>query len=441
MDAVPRALGQAWTDDTPWDVLTALTALDSRMAGHAGDRRAAEHVVDALGEAGVRDVTTEPFPLPVWTRGDCALRVTAPDERAFNAIALPYAPAGTATGRLVSAGYGAPAGFDGVDVEGAVVVASTGSPPGGDRVHRMEKYGRAVAGGAAGFVFHNQRDGQLPQTGALRGGRVGERPAASVSGEVGSWLEAYAERGGAAELTVDAHTEPGTGVNTHGVLGPDTPTEVVVIAHHDAHDIGEGALDNGCGVATLVAAARVLAAMESVLETRVRLGTVSGEEVGLVGASALADGLDTDAVRAVVNLDGAGRYRTLRAFLHATPAFADVLAAVEDATGHPIDVVDTLHPYSDHWPFLRAGVPAVQLHSVTPERGRGWGHTQADTRDKVDARTLREHGMLAALLVRELAREDTTIPRASQATLRQRLVDAGMRSGMVAADVWPAAWD
>lgn len=49
--------------------------------------------------------------------------------------------------------------------------------------------------------------------------------------------------------------------------------------------------------------------------------------------------------------------------------------------------------------------------------------------------------MLAALLVRELAREDTTIPRASQATLRQRLVDAGMRSGMVAADVWPAAWD
>ncbi|WP_235262753.1 M28 family metallopeptidase [Halobacterium salinarum] len=172
-----------------------------------------------------------------------------------------------------------------------------------------------------------------------------------------------------------------------------------------------------------------------------RLGTVSGEEVGLVGASALADSLDTDAVRAVVNLDGAGRYRTLRAFLHATPAFADVLAAVEDATGHPIDVVDTLHPYSDHWPFLRAGVPAVQLHSVTPERGRGWGHTQADTRDKVDARTLREHGMLAALLVRELAREDTTIPRASQATLRQRLVDAGMRSGMVAADVWPAAWD
>nr|WJK63607.1 hypothetical protein QSJ49_10420 [Halobacterium salinarum] len=72
MDAVPRALGQAWTDDTPWDVLTALTALDSRMAGHAGDRRAAEHVVDALGEAGVRDVTTEPFPPPGVDAGGTA---------------------------------------------------------------------------------------------------------------------------------------------------------------------------------------------------------------------------------------------------------------------------------------------------------------------------------------------------------------------------------
>jgi len=263
--------------------------------------------------------------------------------------------------------------------------------------------------------------------------------AVGVSTETGDWLQEYADRGGEVALSVDARTEPGEGTNARGVLGPDTDEEVVVLAHHDAHDIAEGALDNGCGVATLVAAARVLD--DLALDATVRLATVGAEEVGLQGASALADDLDPESIRAVVNLDGAGRYRTLRAFLHGTDAFADVLDAVGDDTGHPVEVRKTVHPYSDHWPFLRAGVPVLQLHSVTPERGRGWGHTHADTRDKADSRNLREHGMLAALVVRELAREDAGFPRPDEDVLRDRLDDDGMRPGMEAAGVWPPDWE
>ena len=434
-----RALGRAWTDDAPWAVLTALTELDHRLAGHEGERRAAELTAEALREAGARDVRTTTFDLPVWTRGDCSLRVTAPTDREFEAVALPYSPAGDAAGRLVDVGYATEDEFAGVDVAGAVVLASTDSPPGGRLVHRMEKYGRAVDGGAAGFVFYNHKDGQLPPTGSLRFGREGEIPAVGVSTEAGDWLREYADRDGELQLSVDAETEPGEGTNTQGVIGPDTNEEVVVVAHHDAHDIAEGALDNGCGVATLVAAARVLADLD--LDTKVRLATVGAEEVGLQGASALADDLDPESVRAVVNLDGAGRYRTLRAFLHGTDDFEAVLDRVSDDTGHPVEVRDTVHPYSDHWPFLRAGVPALQLHSVTPERGRGWGHTHADTRDKADSRNLREHGMLAALLVRELAREDTSVRRPDEDALRDRLADDGMRPGMEAAGVWPEDWD
>jgi Zn-dependent M28 family amino/carboxypeptidase len=434
-----RALGRAWTDETPWAVLTALTELDHRLAGHEGERRAAEITADALREAGARNVEAQHFDLPVWTRGDCSLRVTEPTDRGFEAVALPYSPAGDATGRLVDVGFGTDDEFEGVDVAGAVVLASTDSPPGGRLVHRMEKYGRAVDGGAAGFVFYNHKDGQHPPTGSLRFGREGEIPAVGVSTETGDWLREYAGEGGEVALSVDAQTAPGEGTNTQGVLGPDTEEEVVVLAHHDAHDIAEGALDNGCGVATLVAAARVLADLD--LDTRVRLATVGAEEVGLQGSSALADSLDPDAVRAVVNLDGAGRYRTLRAFLHGTDAFEGVLDDVSDDTGHPIEVRDTVHPYSDHWPFLRAGVPAVQLHSVTPERGRGWGHTHADTRDKADSRNVREHGMLAALLVQRLTSADRSVPRPDEHALRERLADDGMRPGMEAAGVWPVGWN
>ena len=471
-DDLARALGRAWQDDAPWALLTALTELDDRMAGHEGERRAAELTADALADAGARDVTTTEFDLPVWRRGDCSLAVTEPARREFEAFALPYSPPGRVEGApLVDVGHGTKEDFQGVATEpdaadGAsgsataeaigstaagtdrspavdpglsdtVVLASTDSPADGRFVHRMEKYGYAVDAGAAGFIFYNHRDGQLPPTGALRFGREAEIPAVGVSKETGEWLREYADRDGRVTLSVDAATESGTGANTTGVLGPETNDEVVVLAHHDAHDVAEGALDNGCGVATLVAAARVLADLD--LDSRVRLATVGAEEVGLLGSTAVATGLDLDSVRAVVNVDGAGRYRTLRAFTHGTDAFADVLDDVSDRANRPIAVEDVLHPYSDHWPFLRRGAPATQLHSVTPDRGRGWGHTTADTRDKADSRNIREHGMLTALLVQELAARD--VPRPDDDALHETLADAGMRPGMEAADVWPAHWD
>jgi len=187
----------------------------------------------------------------------------------------------------------------------------------------------------------------------------------------------------------------------------------------------------------VVAAARVLAELD--LDCKVRVATVGAEEVGLHGSTALADSLDPASVRAVVNVDGAGRYRTLRAFTHGTDAFEAVLDDLAERTGHPVEVDESIHPYSDHWPFLRRGVPAVQLHSVTPERGRGWGHTHADTRDKADSRNLREHGMLAALLVQDLTRRD--VPRPDQSALRDQLLAADVRPGMEAAGVWPADWE
>ncbi|WP_336036171.1 M28 family metallopeptidase [Halobacterium yunchengense] len=435
---VDRALGRAWRDREPWRVLTALAELDDRMAGHPGEREAADLVADALADAGARNVRTTGFDLPVWTRGDCSLAVTDPVDREFPALALPYSPPGDAAGApLADVGHGTEDDYDGRDVAGAVVLASTDSPDSARFVHRMEKYGYAVDGGAAGFVFYNHRDGQLPPTGALRFGREAEIPAVGVSKETGAWLREYADRGGRVDLAVDAETVAGSGANAQGVLGPDTGDEVVVVAHHDAHDVAEGALDNGCGVATLVAAARVLEGLD--LDATVRFATVGAEEVGLQGSSALAASLDPESVRAVVNVDGAGRYRTLRAFTHGTDDFADVLDDVADCANRPVEVTDAVHPYSDHWPFLREGVPAVQLHSVTPGRGRGWGHTAADTRDKADARNLREHGMLAALLVRELA--SRAVSRPDEDDLRETLVADGFRPGMEAADVWPADWD
>ena len=345
------ALGRAWHDDAPLDLLASLAELPERMGGRPGERRAAELVADALADAGVRDVRTSEFPVRRWDRGSAELAVVEPVERSFETLALPYSPAGDVEADLVDVGYGTPDEIADADVSGAVVVASTTTPPDAGRfVHRMEKFGHAAAAGAEAFVFANHEEGQLPPTGSLRFDAEAAIPGVGVSKETGDWLRRYADRDGRVRLRVDAETRPSESQNVHGMVGPDTDEEVVLVAHYDAHDVAEGALDNGCGVATIHGAASMLAEMD--LDCRVRVAAVGCEEVGLVGAAALADDLDLDAVRAVVNVDGAGRFRDLRSLTHSSEALGDLTEQVCAGAGQPVRVDEEPHPYSDHRPFL-----------------------------------------------------------------------------------------
>ncbi|MFB6157178.1 MAG: M28 family peptidase [Haloferacaceae archaeon] len=427
------AFGRAWTDDRPWELLTALTDVGPRLGGSEGERAAADLLVDALADAGVADVRTEPFPTRAWRRGDSRLTVGG---RAHECIALPYAPPTDVDGELVDVGHGLPDGMP-ADLDGAVALASTDTPPGTRFVHRLETFGAAVEAGAVGFVFANHVEGQLPPTGTLAFDAEAAAPGVGVSHETGERLRD--RTGERVRLTVDAETVDGESRNVVGRVGPESDEELVLLAHYDAHDVGEGALDNGCGVAVAVTAARLLAAADADLARGVRVALVGCEETGLVGSEHLAAAADLDRVAGVVNVDGAGRSRDMVAMTHASDATRAAVEAVADRTGHPIAVRERPHPFSDQWPFVRRGIPALQLHSSREERGRGWTHTAADTRDKVDRRDLREHAMLAALLVAELA--DANLPRLETDALAEDFRDADYERGMRAAGLWPDGWD
>jgi len=478
--SIDAVVGRAWCDDFPWDFLTALTEIGDRSGGGPGERRAADLLVEAL-ESADADPTIEPFEMRRWHRGGASLSVRVPAdnpsdpdgsddaggpdghdgfddagdsdratrfargesiERSFETYALPYSPAGEVRGRLVDVGDGTPDEIDRANLQGAIAVTGTTTPPGQRYVHRMETFGHAIEAGAVGVIFVNHVPGQLPPTGSLKFDLEADAPGVGVSAETGAWLREYANRDGDAVLDVDASTEGGTSRNVSGTLGPDSDEEVVVLAHYDAHDVAEGALDNGCGAAVLVAVARLLARFD--LDTRVRVVATSCEELGLIGAETLADSLDLDRVKTVVNIDGAGRFRDLRALTHGSEGLSDLVTRVLDDAGHPLVLEASPHPYSDHWPFLRAGVPALQFHSERPNATgqweRGWTHTRADTREKVDRRNLREHAILAALVVRELASGDVEIDRVPPAETRERLGEAGAEPGMRAARIWPDDW-
>ena len=448
-DDLAPDIARTWAADEPWRFLTDLTTIGSRMAGSDGERRAADLVADAFERTGLHDVRTDAFELTAWERGDADLRVTVPGRdgadrtREFEALALPYSPAEAVESELVDVGYGTPEEIDDVDVAGKVAVASTTTPTNTRFVHRMEKFGHALAAGAIGFVFVNHLEGQLPPTGSLTFGDPASAPAVGVSSETGEWLREYATntdgRVASVEIGVDASFRPAESRNVIGRAGPDTDERLLLLAHYDGHDIAEAALDNGCGIATVVTAAGILSAAD--LPIGVDVVAVGCEEVGLLGAERLAETTALDSVRGVVNVDGAGRFRDLRALTHTSETARSVASAVSAATRQPIAVDPDPHPFSDQWPFVRRGVPALQLHSDSGERGRGWGHTHADTRDKVDDRNVREHAMLTALLVAEFAAVDRDPARLDPDTLADTFRETDFETGMRAADLWPAEWE
>ncbi|PSP82237.1 peptidase M28 [Halobacteriales archaeon QS_1_68_17] len=429
-------IGDAFTSDTGWNHLETLVDVGDRMAGSDGERRAAEATRDALAAAGARNARIDEFEITGWTRGDSAVRAGGTTH---DCIGLPRSPAATATGEFVDLGHGLPEDFADADVSGTVVMVASDVPDWYDRFpHRREKYALAAEGGAVGFVFRNHVEGCLAPTGSvsLGGDPVGPIPAVGVSKEVGTRL-ARRHEGREATVEVEAEIGPTPSGNVHAELGPDTDERVLVTSHVDAHDIAEGALDNAAGTATVVGIAEALAARASELSTRVEFVAYGAEEVGLVGSAHHASNTDRGNVAAVVNNDGVAGGRTLEV---ATNGFDELGAAVRrvaDRFDHPIAVTPDLNTHSDHWSFVKHGVPGMRVASESDGPGRGWGHTRADTLDKLEAQTLRESTILLTALVADLAGEGVAPDPWSPASIADELDRQGLAEALRAVGDWP----
>ncbi len=336
-------------------------------------------------------------------------------------------------------GYGLPDDFEKHDIEGKVVMVASNVPSYFDRfIHRREKYYYAVDGGAAAFVFRNHVEGCLPPTGSVgtEEDPIGDIPAVGVSKEVGARLARRWE-GDDVTVTVDADAYDATSQNVHAELGPDTEQEVLVTSHIDAHDIAEGAMDNGAGTAMVVEMANALAEREDELDTKVHFVAFGAEEVGLDGSSHMASVTDFDGIKAILNNDGVARGRTLTFTTHGFDELDDAAHEIADQYGHPISTIPEQGPHSDHWPFVQWGVPGYHVMSETGDEGRGWGHTFADTLDKVEVRNLREQAILLTELAVHLASDEFDVEHKAPEEIADALEAEDQAAGMKIIGDWP----
>jgi Zn-dependent M28 family amino/carboxypeptidase len=191
--------------------------------------------------------------------------------------------------------------------------------------------------------------------------------------------------------------------NVLGLLRGSDPAlskEVVVItAHHDHLGIGEpdasgdriynGAMDNGAGIAEVLAIARAFKALATPPKRSVLFNFVAAEEQGLLGSQYYAEHPTFEPARiaATINYDGGNIWGRTRDITYigkgksTLDGIVEQVAARQGRVVKPDQMPDRGYFYrSDQFNLAKIGVPALYLDTGFDfiDREPGWGKAQVE---------------------------------------------------------------
>ena len=218
-----------------------------------------------------------------------------------------------------------------------------------------------------------------------------------------------------------------TGQNVIGTLNGSRSETIVLIAHYDIpYHVREGAMDDASGVGVLLELARVFSRERQKQKRTLVFIASDAEEWGMLGARHYARTHPApEQIRAAISLDmvrpeddgrisvvGEGQFRGQ------VPAWLWMLAedCVVKSGGEPISN-GTFEQFlsqavnissTDQGPFLREGIPAVNLGAnlSTSPLGRKIYHTVRDTSENLKPEFFDIYGQSAELMVRSLSALD-----------------------------------
>ncbi|HYL09297.1 MAG TPA: M20/M25/M40 family metallo-hydrolase [Candidatus Acidoferrales bacterium] len=412
-----------------------------RLTGSERTKKANEWTAEIFRKYGLTNVHLEPWTIAhSWTRGTAHARVVTPSAHPLTIASAGWSPStpGVVRGPVV---YFNPrseeefAKFKG-KLKGAIIIAtepnSLSPPPSGERSPMLGPMqappplpGQPAApspfarfqepnrkrneflkeeGVAAVLRDSGKPHGLLNMTGI--GGEkfnIGEIPTAFITGEGYRLLWRLQKRGPVEvelEMTNSFSDKPVEVYNTVAELrGSEKPGEVVILgAHLDSWDLGEGSTDNGTGSMVVLEAARTLARLDLKPKRTIRFVLFTGEEEGLVGSKMYVEAhqADLQTISGILVHDtGTGRVLTLG--LHDNYQDREIV----DHVLAPLRSLLLLEPSmrrsfgTDHASFNNVGVPGFYCIQDGAEYSKTH-HSQSDTFDKVWADDLNQGAQVLA---------------------------------------------
>ncbi|HVQ24632.1 MAG TPA: M20/M25/M40 family metallo-hydrolase, partial [Planctomycetota bacterium] len=246
-------------------------------------------------------------------------------------------------------------------------------------------------------------------------------PAVAISTEDADYLARLVGAGETrVRLEVATRNDPkARSANVVGELrGREKPDEIVVLgAHLDSWDVGQGAHDDGAGCVMAMQAITLLRKLDLRPRRTIRVVLFTDEESGLEGAKTYGKthAAELGSHVAAIETDSGG-FRPVGFSVETGPqalAGAVALAARIGPLLEPVGAgkIDSGHGGADIGVLGREGVPLFGFN-VEGSRYFDYHHSQADTLDKVDRADLALGAGVLAVMAYVLADQPETLPRA-----------------------------
>ncbi len=435
-ERVDRIVGMAMAHGGAQAYLQRLTdSIGGRVTGSAECRAAADLLVSSLREAGFEDAHFEEYALESrWQRGRAVGRVVSPVARPLAIGSYGWVPGTTGEVTAALVDLGAPPTNDlpvpADRVRGAAVIVEPHAGAGAPAQVMRAALARALAqAGAAAMLIPSDKPQRMLYTSAFGFYPAGPLPVLSVAREDVLFLRRLLASGPvrlALEVANTTDVSPARERNVVAEIRGTMPGEVVLVgAHFDSWDPGQGAQDDGVGVAAILEAARILKALGIQPRRTIRFAFFSGEEQALLGSRAYVETHrdELDGLRAVVIMDAGAqlpRGFKIHGRSDVEAAARTILAPLSalGASGVSLEASFDM----DHGPFLATGVPVFTLWVDDGEYDTHH-HAVSDTFDKVDPRMLALDTAVMAVAAYRLAEAAEAPGRRLSATEATRLLD------------------
>ena len=407
-----------------------------RLTGSPGNVGAMKRLEVALRDLGVT-TQRQTFSMPGWERGDDRVELLAPLARRLRVAALSYtSPHPAFEADVVNIGQGAATDYPASDVSGKVGLLAAGTPLQARELARI-----ARSRGLRGVLFINREGGGqlLARTGSFTGEPL-PLPVYSLAQEEGHWLQRLLARGQAVRVRMETKSRLRR-VETANLVATISGHEsgrVIVGAHFDSWDLGQGAMDNGIGIAQLYALARALRGTKP--QCTIELIWFNGEEQGLWGSRHAASLIDQEAVVAMVNLDMVGVPVGVNALGDDSivPALERWHATRGEGQRLPKGVENINWFGSDHTPYQLRGIRAVTFNGPIPRESVRYYHDFADTIDKVTPKLIDDSAAVILDVVLALANDpELGAWRRTKEDTEKLFTRFGLEKRMRATGLWP----
>lgn len=435
-------------DDVRW---LADDAREGRGIGTKGLEEASKYLERRFRESGIEPAGQDGtyfhrFEAPVAVESKAGTAMTLDGEPVARAEFEPasFSSSSKVEAEVVAAGYGITApelgvdDYKGIDARGKIVAVRRFTPSGGgfEKEDAERRYGdlryktfNAREHGAVGVIVVDAplvKEGEdAPSEAPLPALRL-DSGLTAASGDAGIPVVTLSRAAGSAlfegshraSIAVELEHRHETLANVVGVIRAGAlgrlPGAILVGAHYDHIGLGgasslspdarephNGADDNASGTAALLEVGRLLAGRRDQLRRDVYLVAFSGEEMGVLGSTALTRkppaGLETKDLVAMLNMDMVGRLRgNALSVLGAESAeeWREIVNPVCERAGLACSLGGDGYGPSDQYPFYAAGVPVLHFFTGVHEDY----HKPSDDFDKVNA----DGGVRVAALVAEL---------------------------------------